>query len=136
MQPWILELVGYAAKKPAAQDILEGSFEIPTTFDPHLGILRNALRMPEFVRQAGTTIYTDISLQDHIQGWRRQKERTGSVRTALGFLDHIAAMYHNGMAEIDRLLRKIPYAAGFSPAAYQKITDFTILKRPECLTLN
>jgi hypothetical protein len=120
MQSWILELVGYAAEKPAAQHILDGSFEIPPTCDPHLAILLNALRMPDIVRKAGT-ISTDISLQDYIRDWRRQKERTGSVRTALGFSDHIAATYHNGMAEIDCLLRQIPYAAGFSPSAYQKI---------------
>jgi hypothetical protein len=67
--------------------------------------------MPDIVRKAGT-ISTDIYLQDHIRGWRRQKERTGSVRTAVGFSDHIAATYHNGMAEIDRLPWQIPYAAG------------------------
>jgi hypothetical protein len=84
--------------------------------------------MPEAVQRAGT-IFTEISLQDHIRGWRRQKERTGSVRTAPGLSDHIVATYHKGMAKFDRLLRQIPYAAGFLPAAYQKISDFAILKK-------
>jgi hypothetical protein len=33
------------------------------------------------------------------------------------------------MAEIDRLFRQIPYAAGFSPTAFHKISDFAIVKK-------
>jgi hypothetical protein len=84
--------------------------------------------MPKSVRRLGP-IFTSIWTAEHIQGWCRQRERTGSVRTDLGFADHIAATYHQGMAEIDRLLRQIPYTAGFSPIAYQQISDFAILKK-------
>jgi hypothetical protein len=84
--------------------------------------------VPEFVRRLGP-IPTSILTAKHIRGWRRQRERTGSVRMDLGFADHITATYHQGMAEIDRLLRQIPYAAGFSPIAYQNISDFAILKK-------
>jgi hypothetical protein len=129
MQQWILDLVGYAAEKPAANEILDGTFEIPPATDPYLvARLLNALRMPDSVRQAGT-IPTTITIADHIRGWRQQKERTGSVRTDLRFSDHIAATFHKGMAEIDRLLRQIPYSVGFSPKAYYKVSDFAIIKK-------
>jgi hypothetical protein len=128
MQPWILELVGYAGNQPAATAILDGAFAIPAHIDPYFTRLLNALRMPESVRRLGP-IPTSISTAEHIRGWRCQRERTGSVRTDLGFADHISATYHQGMAEIDRLLRQIPYAAGFSPIAHQKLLDFAILKK-------
>ena len=43
--------------------------------------------------------------------------------------DHKAASDDEEMAEIDRLLREIPYSKGFSPELYQAITDFEILKK-------
>jgi hypothetical protein len=76
------------------------------------------------------TISTHISIKDHISGWQKQKERTASARSDLGFSDHISATYHSGLAEeIDRLFCQIPYKLGFSPKRYQQITDFEIVKR-------
>jgi hypothetical protein len=65
--------------------------------------------MPESVRRLDP-ISTSILTEEHIRGWRCQRDQTGSVPTDLGFADHIAATYHPGMAEINRLLRQIPYA--------------------------
>jgi hypothetical protein len=128
MAEWITNLVGFAAEKDAAQDILNGTFDLPSDCDPYLRQFLEAARMPDVIRNVGP-ISTAITIQDHIKGWRRQKERTASVKSELGFADHIAATYHSGMAEIDRLFRQIPYTVGFSPTSYQKITDFAILKK-------
>jgi hypothetical protein len=57
------------------------------------------------------------------------KERTASVRSEMGFADHMAATHHKGMAEMDWLFRLLPYTVGFSPTSYQQITDFAILKK-------
>jgi hypothetical protein len=86
------------------------------------------LRMPACVIKEGP-IDSTLSVADHIQGWKKQKERTASVRSDLSFSDHKAATRHPGMAKIDTLFRRIPYKHGFSPARYQNITDFQILKK-------
>jgi hypothetical protein len=39
MQPWILELVGYAGDQPAATAILDGTFAIPAHIDPYFARL-------------------------------------------------------------------------------------------------
>jgi hypothetical protein len=140
MAEWIVNCVGYTAEKEAARNILDGTFPIPPDCDPYLRKFLNAVRMPDVIRAAGP-ISSEITIKSHIQGWQNQKEQTASVRSELGFADHIAATYHKGfadhiaatyhkgMAEIDRLFRQIPYAVGFSPPSYQKITDFAILKK-------
>jgi hypothetical protein len=128
MADYIISCVGYAVEKEAARDILDGTFPIPPDWDPYLRKFLNAVRMPDIIR-AADPISSEITIKSHIQGWRRQKEQTASVRSELGFADHIAATYHKGMAEIDRLFRQIPYAVSFSPPSYQNITDFAILKK-------
>jgi hypothetical protein len=128
MDDWITDRVGYCAELEGGQEILDGTFDIPATCDPYLILLINGMRMPEKVRQM-EPISTNISTEDHKSGWRKQKERTASARSDLGFSDHISATYHTGMAEIDRLFRQIPYKLGFSPKRYQRITDFEIVKR-------
>jgi hypothetical protein len=104
MADWIVDLVGFAAEKDAVHHILDGSFMIPRDCDPYLRKFLDAVRQPDVIQQEGP-ISTVITLEDHIQGWQRQKERTASVRSELGFADHIAATYHKGMAETDRMFR-------------------------------
>jgi hypothetical protein len=128
MADWIVDLVDFAAEKESVQHILDGSFRIPADCNPYLHKFLEAVRQPEAIRRVGP-ISTVITLKDHIKGWRRQKEHTASVRSELGFADHIEATHHKGMAETERMFRQIPYSVGFSPTAYQKITDFAILKK-------
>jgi hypothetical protein len=108
MEEWIVEAVGYCAESPGGQEILDGTFVIPPTCNPYLAKLINGMRMPEIVRRL-EPISTHISTKTHISGWRRQKERTASTQSDLNFSDHIAATFHFGMTEIDRLFRQIPY---------------------------
>jgi hypothetical protein len=128
MYKWVINSIGYAAENEDAQHLLNGTLPIPLNCDPYLRKLLYAVRMPDIIRAAGP-ISTSITIEDHIKGWRRQKERIASVRSELGFADHIVATHHPGMAEIDRLFCQIPYATGFSPESYQAITDFAILKK-------
>jgi hypothetical protein len=67
VQPWILELVGYAGDQAAATAILDGTFAIPAHIDPYFARLLNALRMPESIRRLGP-IPTSISTAEHIRG--------------------------------------------------------------------
>jgi hypothetical protein len=50
-------------------------------------------------------IPTSISTEEHVTGWRKQKEQTAVVSSGLTFSDHKAAAEDPEIAEIDRLLR-------------------------------
>ena len=71
----------------------------------------------------------DLSLPDHVLGWKRQKEATASEPTGLAFSHYKAAAQDPMLAEIDRFMRNLPYREGFSPDAWQFITDVEILKK-------
>jgi hypothetical protein len=128
MENWIIEQVGYCGGKSGAHAILDGTFDTPPTCDPYLKLLIPNMRMPNCVKRLDP-ISTEISTETHVSGWRRQKERTALTRSDLSFSDHIAATFHSGMTEIDRLFRQIPYKLGFSPQRYRRITDFEIPKK-------
>jgi hypothetical protein len=118
MKQNILDMIGLYAEKEGAEQILSGTFIPPQDCDPYLRDLIDEMRMEDRVRAAGP-IPTTISLQEHQQGWKKQKERTASVRSGLSFSDHKAASEDDDMSEIDRLLQEIPYRQGFSPELYQ-----------------
>ena len=120
--------MGFFAETVEAQQVLEGTFPIPPFIDKHLRWLLIALCRPVSSLQAGN-LSTSISLDEHCSGWKKQSATTASVKSQLGFKDHIAAAYHPALAEIDRAFRQIPYTIGFSPTAYRHITDFQILKK-------
>jgi hypothetical protein len=128
MQEYILDEVGFLAEKEGAQRIMDGTFTPPACCNPYLKELMEEMRMDNRTRAAGP-IPSTISLKEHQTGWKRQKEKTASVSSGLAFSDHKAASYDDEMAEIDRLLREIPYQQGFSPELYQVITDYEILKK-------
>jgi hypothetical protein len=115
-------------EKPGSQAILDGTFNTPPMCDPYLKLLVHNMRMPNCVKCLDP-ISTEILSETHVSGWRRQNERTASTRSDLSFSDHIAATFHSGMTEIDRLFRQIPCKFGFSPRRYRHITDFEIPKK-------
>ena len=84
--------------------------------------------MPDQVRAHGILL-APFTRHDHKTSWRRQKEKTASTSTELGFPDHIAATDNPTLSELDFLLRLIPYQTGYSPQAFSDIHDFQILKK-------
>jgi hypothetical protein len=124
----IISEIGILAEKEGADQILAGTFVAPLGCDPYLKELIDEMRMEEKTRKAGP-IPATLSLEEHQNGWKKQKEKTASVSSGLAFSDHKAASYDDEMSEIDRLMQEIPYTQGFSPALYQIITDYEILKK-------
>ena len=68
-------------------------------------------------------------MEEHIAGWKKQKLRTSSERSHLGFPDMKAATASKHLATIDLNLRQLPYRHGFAMPAYKNFTDFQILKK-------
>ena len=128
MQHGITTSMGFYAETAEAQQVLDGTFAIPLTIDKHLKWVLTSLCMPTSSRRAGV-LPSSISLDEHRRGWKKQSPTTASVKSQLGFKDHISAAYHPELADMDRIFCQIPYTIGFSPLAYRHITDFQILKK-------
>jgi hypothetical protein len=56
--------------------------------------------MPDAVARYGP-IDPNIWVQEHIDGWNKQKAWTASICSTLSFSNHKAAAQHPGMAKID-----------------------------------
>jgi hypothetical protein len=74
-------------------------------------------------------VTVDLSLYEHTQGWKQQKEDTASEPTGLAFSHYKAGSQDGMISEVDRFLRNLPYQKGFSPKVWQYITDVEILKK-------
>ena len=70
-----------------------------------------------------------VNLEDHIKGWRKQKENTGCDSSGLTFSHYIAACEDKELAKFDADIRSLPYQYGFSPTNWLNITDVEILKK-------
>jgi hypothetical protein len=99
---------------------------IPDGVDIYTAKLIHELHMPEIVRQQGIEIPT-ISTNDHINGWKRQKEGTSSESEALSFSHYKTGIDNHILTWFDTKLRELPYKYGFSPRCWQKIVDVEIL---------
>jgi hypothetical protein len=84
--------------------------------------------MPEIIRQQGIEIPT-VSMKDHRDGWKKQKERTSSEPEALNFSHYKTGIENNIITWFDAKLRDLPYKYGFSPVTWQQIVDVEILKK-------
>ena len=128
MDTVITEKVGFCAELEIADDILDGTDNLEWVGDKYLKMVLEGMRRPNIVRIRGD-ISTDITLEEHIAGWKKQKLRTSSERTHLGFPDMKAATASKHLAKLDRNLRQLPYQHGFAMPAYKNFTDFQILKK-------
>jgi hypothetical protein len=129
-EPMVSEL-GYLADTPAAQQILQGSYEPPDGTDKYMIELLVQLGMPQAIRngiKAHGHITTKISHDENKQGWKKRK--LASAESSGLTMDHYAVGGQDDLLnDIDTLLRQLPYCLGFSPEAWQTITDVEILKK-------
>ena len=86
MQKYILEWVGTCAENEEAEDILNGTADLSHIDDPYLKLLLENMRRPKSVKEHGL-ISTNITLEEHRKGWRKQKTKTSSERSQLIFAD-------------------------------------------------
>ena len=129
MQPPLLDHFGYLADTPYAEEVLNGTYIPPTDTDIYARELLQAMKRPPEIEQAGE-ISLEITLQDHILGWKRQKEQVASEPNGLSFAHYKCAVHDTALASIDTLLRNTPLQIGFVPERWKQITDVEILKKP------
>jgi hypothetical protein len=74
MQPPLVNNLGHLAETKMAEQVLEGTYEIPQEVDRHTQELLQELRRPEVVREKGP-IHAAVAPAEHTQGWKRTKEK-------------------------------------------------------------
>ena len=129
MQSPYTELLGYLSNTQTADQILQGTFQIPDATDPYIQKMILELRMPNHIKHIPTTPAT-IPTHEHIQSWNKQKESTASdTKTGISFSHYIAGTQHPTIAEFDALNQSLPYQFGFTPETWKTISDVEILKK-------
>ena len=83
VDPFLSQL-GYMANTQAAQDIINGCFDIPAGTDPYAAELIGALAIPDYIQALGP-VPLHISLEENTMAWKSQKERTGSEPSSPSF---------------------------------------------------
>ena len=127
MQP-LLAALGILADGEAADAILAGTYEIPEELDKYTKLLLIAMKRPDHVPVVGSaTLY--LSGKELKESWKKQRSTTASEQTALSYCHHIAGVHNALIAEIDAALLSAPYELGFSPLAWEVITDVELLKK-------
>ena len=91
MHASLIERIGYYAEKEGGKQILDGTFVISSGTQKYMIKVIEKLRKPNSVKAKGD-IGTDISLEEHVTGWKTQKDRTTSVTSKLTFNDFKAGV--------------------------------------------
>ena len=65
------------------------------------------MKMPDALRNA-TPMVSSISVDDHIQGWERQKEQVSSAPEGLHFGHYKAGISDEDIAAFDATMRSLP----------------------------
>ena len=129
MQPPLLGLVGPLGMGPAADSILRGDFDAPPGIDPYALKLIQHLKRPDNVTKASTQVDISLSITNHINGWKRAKERTSSGRSGVHFGHFMAGAKHTGIATFDATMAQIPYQTGYSPKIWQHGVNVMLVKK-------
>jgi hypothetical protein len=127
MQPPLYDLLGPLGITKAADRILHGTFEIPPEVDKHtVGVLR-PMKIPDIDRQF-PPLRLDITTPEHIEAWRKSRERTASVPTGVHCGHLIAGTYDMVIADFEATMDNLPFATGYPPLRSRKGTNCMLEK--------
>ena len=127
LQDPILSDVGLLATQPAAEAILEGTYDTAYLVDDpilrkFIAELRRDPTLPDL--DAGF-----LSASEHIRGWKRMKSTTSSSPFGPGFIDYIAGCSNAIISEFDATMSSIPFLSGYAPLVWSKAADVMIPKK-------
>ena len=127
MQQEFIARVGYQGELNGADEILEGTFDPPNDMDPYAKEFIQQLKMQEVVQDQMIT--RAISTESYQESWKRMKPNTSSSPFGPTFVDYIAGSRDAQIAEFDVTMANIPYASGYTPRAWTKMTNVLIPKK-------
>ena len=114
---------------PAAQDVLDGSYEPTTEIDRCAELLLAQLERSAAAKLAepqARWLDTEVWQQSWASGVR---ERTSSGPSAMHFGTLMAGAKSDLIAEFDATMTNIPLVSGYSPARWRKAIDAVLLKK-------
>jgi exonuclease III len=130
MQGASLEDFGYRCNREAHEQVLRGEYELPEGCDNATAMVIQGLAKPR--EPQGKSSYrprTHITTDDHIRGWKRQKERTSGGMSGLHFGQYKAHAQERDLAAFDASMRSVAYTTGYSFRRWKKGLDVQLLKR-------
>ncbi|MGL5934074.1 MAG: hypothetical protein ACRCZI_00475, partial [Cetobacterium sp.] len=133
MQEPLLQEFGYREPRQTHEQVLQGTYQIPPSCDRATAILIRGLARPAVPHN--TTIYTPrqyISTEDHIKGWKKQRERTSGGMSGLHFGQYKAHLESPLLAAFDASMRSVAYTTGYSFRRWRKGLDVQLLKKLQC----
>ena len=120
---------GFLVDMLSADAVMSGTYVFPPRLDLYLRELLIQLQRPPSITALGP-IDPLVNPQQHRPAWCTQDERTASEPSCLSFSHYKSASSDPFLNNVDTHLRNIPLDVGFSPLAWQTITDVKILKKP------
>ena len=120
---------GYLGTAHASAQVLDGTYIPPPATDKYLSEFLSCLKVPDSILSLPPFDYS-VCPADNAAAWKRQRERTASEPSCLSFAHHKAFALDPQLNKFDTLLRSVPLIVGFSPSAWQVITDVEIFKKP------
>ena len=125
----LLSALGVLADTEAAEQILQGTFEIPPELDPHTKAIIGLLQRPPPTKCLDITAF-HLTADKIAKAWKRRRPNTQGEPAGLSFPHHIVGVYHPIIAEVDVALHSAPLEVGFAPACWLTMTDVELLKKP------
>jgi hypothetical protein len=105
MQSPLLDDFGYRQNTDAHEQVLNGVYNVPEECDRATELLIRGLARPTGNHcKAPYAPTTHITTEDHIQGWKRQKERTSGGISGLHFGHYKAHAQERDLAAFDASL--------------------------------
>ena len=126
----LLSLVGLLGTGPAAENILNGTFQVPASVDIHTANFIQHLQKPECIAQHSLPNH-GLSTESHCQGWRRMKSKIASSPFGPSIADYIAGCEDPVVAAVDATFATIPMITGYCPLAWRRALDVMIPKKAD-----
>jgi len=127
MQEPLVSEFGYLADTAAAERVLDGTYQPPEDIDTYARLLLTEFEKATNLPDDPTQAY--ISTEEHIQAWKKAKERTSAGPSGLHFGMFKANATDPELAAIDASMRSVAYTTGFAYDRWKKVLDVQILKR-------
>jgi hypothetical protein len=109
MQMLLLGDFEYRRDKIAHEQVLPGTYETP------IQLIKGPKRaQPTPPKVQDFNPRTHITTDDHIKGWKRQKERTSGGLSGIHFGHFKAHIKRQNLAEIYASMQSLPYTTGYS----------------------
>jgi hypothetical protein len=126
MQPPICNLVDPMGFNDFAQQILDGTAQVPEEADEFAKLLINHMKRAEGAQPMDIR----LDVEDYRTGWRSMRESTASGISGIHFGHFKAHEKDILLAALDAVLAQIPFEQGFSPERWRKGIEVMLLKLP------